>query len=101
MEKVNILFTCAGRRNYLINYFKEALQGNGLVIATDMQADAPALIDADISVGLRLKPELINDQLFDFLLDIALCHPCDLRVLITSASFLDFEHTIPPSPDVM
>ena len=50
MEKVNILFTCAGRRNYLINYFKEALQGNGLVIATDMQADAPALIDADISV---------------------------------------------------
>lgn len=49
MKKTNILFTCAGRRNYLINYFKEALNGNGLVLATDMLANAPALIDADIA----------------------------------------------------
>ena len=41
-----------------------------------------------MSVGLRLNPELMNDQLLDFLLDIALCQPCDLKVLITSASFL-------------
>jgi carbamoyl-phosphate synthase large subunit len=47
---MNILFTCAGRRNYLINYFKEALNGDGLVIASDMQVSAPALIDADIAV---------------------------------------------------
>ncbi|ALJ04742.1 ATP-dependent carboxylate-amine ligase [Pseudalgibacter alginicilyticus] len=50
MEQKNILFTCAGRRNYLINYFKEALKGNGFIIATDMQANAAALIDADISI---------------------------------------------------
>ncbi|TGV03923.1 GNAT family N-acetyltransferase [Flavivirga rizhaonensis] len=46
----NILFTCAGRRNYLINYFKEALNGNGNVVAADNQVLAPALIDADIAV---------------------------------------------------
>jgi len=47
---MNILFTCAGRRNYLINYFKEALKGEGKVFATDMQLTAPALVDADIAI---------------------------------------------------
>lgn len=46
---MNILFTCAGRRNYLINYFKEALNGKGKVVAVDMQLSAPALVDADIA----------------------------------------------------
>lgn len=46
---MNILFTCAGRRNYLINYFKEALQGNGKIFATDMQLTAPAMVDADVA----------------------------------------------------
>ncbi|MGG5502307.1 ATP-grasp domain-containing protein [Myroides odoratimimus] len=47
---MNILFTCAGRRNYLVNYFKEALQGKGKVFATDMQLTAPALVDADVAI---------------------------------------------------
>src|SRR5690554_4307815 len=46
---MNILFTCAGRRNYLINYFKEALNGCGKVLAADMQKTAPAMVDADMS----------------------------------------------------
>lgn len=46
---MNILFTCAGRRNYLINYFKEAFNGKGRVLAADMQKTAPAMIDADES----------------------------------------------------
>jgi carbamoyl-phosphate synthase large subunit len=50
MKENNILFTCAGRRNYLINYFKEALKGNGIVLAADSQINAPALIDADIAI---------------------------------------------------
>lgn len=74
MEKVNILFTCAGRRNYLINYFKEALQGNGLVIATDMQADAPALIDADISV---IVPAVHSDNYISTLKNICITHKVD------------------------
>lgn len=47
---MNILFTCAGRRNYLINYFKEALNGKGKIFATDMQLTAPALVDADVAI---------------------------------------------------
>lgn len=47
---MNILFTCAGRRNYLINYFKQALDGQGKVYATDMQLTAPALVDADVAI---------------------------------------------------
>lgn len=47
---MNILFTCAGRRNYLINYCKQALNGQGIVLATDMSKLAPAMSDADISL---------------------------------------------------
>lgn len=47
---MNLLFTCAGRRNYLINYFKEALKKEGLVLATDKQLTAPALVDADVAI---------------------------------------------------
>src|SRR5690554_1020232 len=47
---MNILFTCAGRRNYLINYFKEVLKGKGKVFASDMQLSAPAMVDADQSI---------------------------------------------------
>jgi len=47
---MNILFTCAGRRNYLINYFKDALQGQGKIVAVDTQLSAPALVDADIAI---------------------------------------------------
>src|SRR5690606_25361217 len=54
MKKTNILFTCAGRRNYLINYFKDALQGDGLILASDSQLTAPALVDAD--VALQVPP---------------------------------------------
>ena len=46
---MNILFTCAGRRNYLINYFKQALGQRGKVLAADMQLTAPALVDADFA----------------------------------------------------
>lgn len=47
---MNILFTSAGRRNYLINYFKQALKGQGKVFAADMQTTAPALVDADVAI---------------------------------------------------
>lgn len=62
---MNILFTCAGRRNYLVNYFKEALKGNGKVIAADMQLTAPALIDADLAVQVSsiYDPNYTNEIL--------------------------------------
>ena len=43
---VNILFTCAGRRNYLINYFRDALKGGGKVVAV-LDIDSPSLARFD------------------------------------------------------
>ena len=65
--KQNILFTCAGRRNYLINYFKEALNGNGKVIAVDQDVLAPALIDADIAIKV---PDIYDELYISKLLEI-------------------------------
>lgn len=49
---MTILFTCAGRRNYLIGYFKEIIGDNGKTIAVDSDALAPAFADADISIAV-------------------------------------------------
>lgn len=43
----NILLLNAGTRNRLVRYFKEALRGRGMVVATDNYFLAPALYDAD------------------------------------------------------
>jgi carbamoyl-phosphate synthase large subunit len=44
---MNLLITCAGRRHYLVEYFRQALAGSGLVYAADMSPYAPALRAAD------------------------------------------------------
>src|SRR5690606_24732592 len=64
---MNILFTCAGRRNYLINYCKQALNGQGKVLATDMSELAPAMSDADISL---IVPSIYSDDYIPTLLNI-------------------------------
>lgn len=65
---MNILFTCAGRRNYLINYCKELLNGSGKVLATDMSEFAPAMSDADISL---IVPSIYNENYIQKLISIA------------------------------
>ena len=47
---MNILFTCAGRRTYLLKYFKENMLPGDKVVATDMQLSAPALQVADVKL---------------------------------------------------
>lgn len=47
---MNILFTCAGRRTYLLKYFKENMSEGDKVVATDMQLSAPALQVADVKI---------------------------------------------------
>lgn len=71
---MNILFTCAGRRNYLINYFKEALKGEGKVFATDMQLTAPALVDADVALQV---PGIYDENYIPSLLTIVKEHQID------------------------
>jgi len=46
---MNLLFTCAGRRNYLLNYFKESIDPRDIIIAVDSDYAAPALADADLA----------------------------------------------------
>ena len=71
MKTTNILFTCAGRRNYLINYFKEALNGRGKIIAVDNQTNAPALIDADLALQVS---SIYSDSYIDELKKICSEH---------------------------
>jgi len=44
---MNVLLTCAGRRRYLVQYFREALAGRGAIYAADCNAEAPAMLEAD------------------------------------------------------
>jgi carbamoyl-phosphate synthase large subunit len=68
---MNILFTCAGRRNYLLRYFKKALQGKGKIVAIDSQLSAPAMAEADISIQV---PSVFDPGYIGFLLAIIVEH---------------------------
>lgn len=45
---MNVLITSAGRRDYLVEYFRTALDGSGIVVAADTSPDASALATADV-----------------------------------------------------
>lgn len=75
---MNILFTCAGRRNYLINYFKDVLNGDGKIVAADMQLSAPALVDADIAIEV---PSVYDADYIPKLLEI--CQKYQVKGLIS------------------
>lgn len=64
---MNILFTCAGRRTYLLKYFKEQLGAEGKIIATDMQLTAPALTAADVKLQV---PAVYSDDYIDKTIEI-------------------------------
>ncbi len=71
---MNILFTCAGRRNYLVNYFKEVATKNDKIFAADMQLNAPALVDADEAV---IVPSIYEKSYIETLLSICKKHKID------------------------
>lgn len=68
---MNILFTCAGRRTYLLKYFKEQLGSDGIIVATDMQLSAPALTAADVKIQV---PAVYADDYVERTLDICKQH---------------------------
>ena len=71
---MNLLFTCAGRRTYLIKYFKENMSEGDKIIATDMQLSAPALTVADVK---EIVPSVYDPKYVDIILDICLRHKVD------------------------
>lgn len=68
---MNVLLTCAGRRTYLVNYFRTALMGQGKVIAADANRDAPAMIEADEAVCV---PRVDSPNYIDVLVNICQNH---------------------------
>lgn len=71
---MNILFTCAGRRTYLLKYFKENLSEGDKVVATDMQLSAPALQVADVKLQV---PAVYDSHYVDITLQICKEHEID------------------------
>lgn len=92
---MNILFTSAGRRNYLLNYFKEIMGDEVVIIAVDSQASAPALADADLSFTVpsisdtsyivKLK-EIIDDYQVDAVIPL---NDLELPLLAKHKTFLE------------
>ena len=74
---MNILFTCAGRRTYLLKYFKEQLAGAGKIIAADMQLTAPALSVADVKVTV---PSVYDENYVYALLEACSVHHVDVLI---------------------
>ena len=64
---MNILFTCAGRRTYLLEYFRQNLESEDKLVATDMQLSAPALTAADFKEQV---PPVSADDYISRTLDI-------------------------------
>ena len=106
---MNVLFTCAGRRTYLLRYFKENLAEGDKVVATDMQLSAPALQVADVKLQVPAvyDPEYVNitlnickEQQIDALLSLN-----DLELPILAENKTRFEElgvkVIVSSPEVI
>ena len=62
---LNILLTSVGRRSYLVEYFKEALNGDGEVHVANSSAISPAFSVADKTV---VTPLIYDDGYIDFLI---------------------------------
>ena len=75
---MNILFTCAGRRTYLLKYFKENLAEGDKDVASDMQLSAPALQVADVKLQV---PAVYDPEYVDITLNI--CKEQQIDVLLS------------------
>ena len=74
---MNILFTCAGRRSYLLRYFKENMSSEDKIVATDMQLSAPALQVADVRIQV---PAVYDSKYIDVTLGVCKEHEIDALI---------------------
>ncbi|TFV94694.1 ATP-grasp domain-containing protein [Algoriphagus kandeliae] len=75
---MNVLLTSVGRRNYLVEYFKEAVQPyGGKVFAVNCHEISPALYAAD---AFELAPMIHSEQYIPFLINF--CIQNDIKVVI-------------------
>lgn len=74
----NILFCSAGRRTRLLRNFRESLEPSDKIIATDLQATAPALYAADVRY---LVPRIDDPNYIDRVLEI--CRKEQVKAITT------------------
>ncbi|WP_298494023.1 ATP-grasp domain-containing protein [uncultured Algibacter sp.] len=87
---MTIIFTCSGRRNYLIRYFKSIIGSNVTTIAIDSQKSATALQDADIAI---IVPEISSDEYIIELKKIVVEYKADAIIPLNDLEFpLLLEH---------
>lgn len=75
---MNILLTSAGRRGYLVEFFKKALGGNGLVHAGNSSPVSPAFYYADRHV---VTPLIYDDDYIPFLKRY--CRENDIKLIVS------------------
>jgi len=75
---VNILLTCVGRRNYLVQYFREACGEHGFVVGVDRDLTAPALADCNVVCEV---PPIDSEEYIDDILGI--CQHHDIEMLVS------------------
>ena len=75
---MNILILSCGTRNKIVQYFKQELNGRGLVVAADCSELAPALYDADQFV---IVPKIDQDRYLDTVL--AICKEKKIKAVLS------------------
>jgi carbamoyl-phosphate synthase large subunit len=68
---MNVLLTSVGRRTYLVEFFREALQGSGKVLATNTTMSASGMMLAD---GAFVVPPPTDPAYISEILDICVRH---------------------------
>ena len=76
--ETNILLTSVGRRGYLVQYFKNALNGNGKVFVLNSDSNSPAFKYADY---YGVSPLIYDEGYIDFLLDY--CVKYEIKMLVS------------------
>jgi len=75
---LNILLTSVGRRSYMVEYFKKALDGRGLVHAANSSSVSPAFLLADKTV---VTPLIYDSGYIDFLINYCLSN--DIKLIVS------------------
>ena len=74
---MNLLFTSAGRRGYVLRYFKEELDGSGTVHAANSKEINSAFLDADCTT---ITPLIHDREYISYLLDY--CQKKQIKAII-------------------
>lgn len=74
---MNILLTSAGRRTYLVKFFKQALNGKGKVFVSNSDSQSPAVQIADESIT---TPLIYDQDYIPFLIEF--CKVNDIKAII-------------------